>query len=324
MDKYGVLYEGRAGGLDQAVIGAQAQGFNAQTTGIASIGDHTLGGRDATALDALARYIRWKLHVHGQPLSRTVTLVSAGGSASRYPAGARVPAPARARPPRHPRPPARASPLRPARRPARALVHRRAPRAQLRHPPERRAGRLLRGLRRDRAGHRGAGPDGSPLAGEQVEVQVNGDGRWRTARRPSSAPTAPSPTVSSREAHYLRPRYPGRTDLRGHLFAALLLRLRPRARSHAARRPAPSPGAACRSRARSGRASALARAAPTARPRPLPHGWPELGSRPPRAVPRPRSCRPSPTATATPWSPRPDAAPTAALDAAAARATGAR
>ena len=33
VDKYGVLYEGRAGGLDQAVIGAQAQGFNSQTAG---------------------------------------------------------------------------------------------------------------------------------------------------------------------------------------------------------------------------------------------------------------------------------------------------
>ena len=41
VDKYGTLYEGRAGGLDQAVLGAQAQGFNAETTGIASIGDNT-------------------------------------------------------------------------------------------------------------------------------------------------------------------------------------------------------------------------------------------------------------------------------------------
>ena len=41
VDKYGVLYEGRAGGLDKPVLGANSQGFNAQSTGIASIGDNT-------------------------------------------------------------------------------------------------------------------------------------------------------------------------------------------------------------------------------------------------------------------------------------------
>ena len=41
VDKYGTLFEGRAGGLDQAIVGAQAQGFNSQTAGIANIGDHS-------------------------------------------------------------------------------------------------------------------------------------------------------------------------------------------------------------------------------------------------------------------------------------------
>ena len=44
VDKYGTIYEGRAGGLDQAVIGAHAQGFNSQTAGIANIGDYTSVG----------------------------------------------------------------------------------------------------------------------------------------------------------------------------------------------------------------------------------------------------------------------------------------
>ena len=90
VDKYGVLYEGRAGGIDKPVLGAHAQGYNAQSTGIASIGDNTSVGLSDTALDALADYIRWKLTIHGQPLSGQTTLVSAGGATSRYPGGQRV------------------------------------------------------------------------------------------------------------------------------------------------------------------------------------------------------------------------------------------
>ena len=90
VDKYGVLYEGRAGGLDRPVLGAHAQGFNAQASGIASIGDNTAVGLSDTALDSLADYIRWKLTIHGQPLTGSTTLTSAGGATSRYAAGRRV------------------------------------------------------------------------------------------------------------------------------------------------------------------------------------------------------------------------------------------
>ncbi len=93
VDKYGALYEGRAGGLDRAVIGAQAQGFNAETTGVASIGDNTSQPLPDVAMEALAGYLRWKLAVHGVPLSGRVTLTSAGGESSRYAAGRRVTVP---------------------------------------------------------------------------------------------------------------------------------------------------------------------------------------------------------------------------------------
>ena len=90
VDKFGTIWEGRAGGVDQAVIGAQAQGYNAQSTGISVIGTHSSVPASEPALDAIARLIRWKLPLHGQPTTGTTTVVSAGGSANRYPRGREV------------------------------------------------------------------------------------------------------------------------------------------------------------------------------------------------------------------------------------------
>jgi hypothetical protein len=90
VDKYGQVFEGRAGGIDAAVVGAQAQGYNAQSTGIANLGDFSTTGQTPAGLDALARILRWKLAVHGVPATGTVQVTSTGGSLNRYPAGARV------------------------------------------------------------------------------------------------------------------------------------------------------------------------------------------------------------------------------------------
>jgi hypothetical protein len=90
VDKFGTLWEGRAGGTDQAVIGAQAQGYNSHTTGIADIGTHQDLPETTVALDAMARLIRWKLPLHGAPTQGSVTLTSGGGSLNRYKAGTPV------------------------------------------------------------------------------------------------------------------------------------------------------------------------------------------------------------------------------------------
>ena len=93
VDRYGTIYEGRAGGIDRPVVGAQAQGFNATTTGISNLGTYTSGGQTAVALQANARLIAWKLGIHGVPLSGEASIRSAGGSQSRFPSGriARIP-----------------------------------------------------------------------------------------------------------------------------------------------------------------------------------------------------------------------------------------
>jgi hypothetical protein len=90
VDKYGNLYEGRAGGVDRPVMGAQTQGYNAQSTGISNIGTHTSVPQTDEALEAMARLIRWKLPLHGTPTSGSTVLTSAGGASNKFPTGSQV------------------------------------------------------------------------------------------------------------------------------------------------------------------------------------------------------------------------------------------
>ena len=90
VDRFGTIYEGRAGGIDQPVIGAQAQGYNAQSTGIANLGTFTGAGQSPEALNAVAALIRWKLPIEGAPTAGTTTMTSAGGSSNRFAAGREV------------------------------------------------------------------------------------------------------------------------------------------------------------------------------------------------------------------------------------------
>lgn len=88
VDKYGGAWEGRAGGLTQAVVGAHAQGFNAVSAGISMIGDYSAVVPPAAMLSTVARVAAWKLAVAGVPRDGTVDLTSAGGSLSRFKSGA--------------------------------------------------------------------------------------------------------------------------------------------------------------------------------------------------------------------------------------------
>lgn len=90
VDRYGVIFEGRAGGVEAAVSGAQAQGWNSVSTGIACLGTFTNIPLDAPAMDALARLIGWKLSLHGVPVQGSVVLTSGGGETNRYPSGTQV------------------------------------------------------------------------------------------------------------------------------------------------------------------------------------------------------------------------------------------
>ncbi|MGH6885826.1 MAG: N-acetylmuramoyl-L-alanine amidase [Geminicoccales bacterium] len=90
VDQYGTVYAGRAGGLHRAVIGAHAQGFNGLTTGVAALGTHTKAPISPAAMEGFVSFLAWKLSAHGLRARGRTTMRSAGGSASRYPAGRRV------------------------------------------------------------------------------------------------------------------------------------------------------------------------------------------------------------------------------------------
>ena len=78
VDKYGQVFEGRAGGIERNVIGAHAQGFNTGSTGVAVIGNYSSAKISPAALHALAGLLAWRLDVaHVDPLS-TLTWRSGG------------------------------------------------------------------------------------------------------------------------------------------------------------------------------------------------------------------------------------------------------
>ena len=88
VDRFGTLYEGRAGGLKRPVVGAQAQGFNSQTTAIASIGDHTTEAPTPQAVRSIIQFLAWKMGVNrAYPVTGTVQLTSGGGPEDKFPAG---------------------------------------------------------------------------------------------------------------------------------------------------------------------------------------------------------------------------------------------
>ncbi len=90
VDRFGRIYEGRAGGIDLPVIGAHTQGYNSRSTGIAILGSFTGEPAPVAALDAVARLIGWKLPHHGAPVIGFHVLISGGGPANRYRYGTRV------------------------------------------------------------------------------------------------------------------------------------------------------------------------------------------------------------------------------------------
>lgn len=101
VDRFGTIYEGRAGGVARAVIGAHTAGFNNQSFAVAALGcfDTTCSGGGlhppAAMTTSIARVMAWKLGLNYRDPGGTGTLVSSGigGTNLHHPAGQLVTTP---------------------------------------------------------------------------------------------------------------------------------------------------------------------------------------------------------------------------------------
>ncbi|MGU3502715.1 N-acetylmuramoyl-L-alanine amidase [Mycobacterium sp. C31M] len=88
VDKYGQVFEGRAGGMNRPVQGAHTGGFNSDTWGVAMIGDFNAEPPTAIQLRTTGRLLGWRLGLDRVDPRGTVALTSAGGSFTLFPRGA--------------------------------------------------------------------------------------------------------------------------------------------------------------------------------------------------------------------------------------------
>ncbi len=92
IDAFGRIFEARAGGIDEPVVGAHAGGYNLVSSGVAVLGSFGAQPLSAPARRSLQQLLAWKLSLHGTPSAGrlTVRVNPAGAGYSRYPANARV------------------------------------------------------------------------------------------------------------------------------------------------------------------------------------------------------------------------------------------
>ena len=84
IDRFGRIWEGREGGPDALTVGAHAEGMNTGSVGVALLGDFSAAAPSPEAVDALGRFLAWKLFRHGADPARTGTMLPR--TANRFPA----------------------------------------------------------------------------------------------------------------------------------------------------------------------------------------------------------------------------------------------
>lgn len=74
VDKFGRIWEGRAGGIGAAVVGAHASGVNTGSVGVSVLGNYTSSAASDAAIAAVGAVIGWKFALHGVDANATTTV----------------------------------------------------------------------------------------------------------------------------------------------------------------------------------------------------------------------------------------------------------
>lgn len=85
VDRFGRIWEARAGGVDKVIVGGHAKGFNTFTTGVMVLGDFSTATPTQASVDAVADIIGWKFARHRVDVRGSTQFTSLGGP--RYPSG---------------------------------------------------------------------------------------------------------------------------------------------------------------------------------------------------------------------------------------------
>lgn len=89
-DRYGTVWEGRGGGIDESFHGAHTKGFQKESFAIGNIGDFTSSEPTSAMLDANAEIMAWKLKRYGVDAAGMSTITTEGSGNELYPPDVQV------------------------------------------------------------------------------------------------------------------------------------------------------------------------------------------------------------------------------------------
>ncbi|MFE7717918.1 N-acetylmuramoyl-L-alanine amidase [Nocardia rhizosphaerihabitans] len=84
VDQYGQIFEGRYGGLDRAVQGAHAGGFNENTAGVALMGNYESESPSEASINAIGKFVGWRTKLAGLNPKGYTTMYSEGTEFTPY------------------------------------------------------------------------------------------------------------------------------------------------------------------------------------------------------------------------------------------------